>query len=323
MNLQSSLHGSWLRVVLATLVSCWISIGGAPIARADKTADLAKASCGADGTAASRAPDLVDAVLGTLTGRFIFDGTPPEPKDLKISLSRDYLVRDGTRIVQVESPVVPEFKRAADFGVPNETLLVDKQSHGIANVVIWLRSKNVPLPESREAQPSATLRAKDFRLQPHVMTVSTAGSLRFANDTDSAVNFNFQPLGGGGANPLVRPGEHVDVEIKRGAAAPLPGRVTSNLQPWFAAYVLPLEHPYAAVSGATGRFQIRNLPPGEWEFRIWHERTGWLKTEQYPQGRFTQTIRAGENALGEIHVAGQTLLNSERIVSANEARARP
>jgi hypothetical protein len=33
----------------------------------------------------------------------------------------------------------------------------------------------------------------------------------------------------------------------------------------------PLDHPYAAVSGPNGEFEIKDLPAGEHSFRVWAE----------------------------------------------------
>ncbi len=43
------------------------------------------------------------------------------------------------------------------------------------------------------------------------------------------------------------------------------------------AHLLPLDHPYAAVSGKDGAARLRNLPAGDWTFRFWHEEAGFLK----------------------------------------------
>ena len=45
------------------------------------------------------------------------------------------------------------------------------------------------------------------------------------------------------------------------------------------AYWLIIDHPYAALTDKDGKFQIDNLPVGEHNFRIWHERIGDIKKE--------------------------------------------
>ncbi len=40
---------------------------------------------------------------------------------------------------------------------------------------------------------------------------------------------------------------------------------------WMRAYIFVADHPYGAVTNATGDFEIKDLPPGKYKVRIWHE----------------------------------------------------
>jgi len=39
-------------------------------------------------------------------------------------------------------------------------------------------------------------------------------------------------------------------------------------------YAGVLDHPYFAVTGADGSFDIPDLPPGDYVVEVWHERLG-------------------------------------------------
>ncbi len=57
-------------------------------------------------------------------------------------------------------------------------------------------------------------------------------------------------------------------------------------------YVVVRNDPYFAITTADGRFEIKNLPAGEWEFRLWHERTGYLAASpDWPEGRRNLVIQ--------------------------------
>jgi len=43
---------------------------------------------------------------------------------------------------------------------------------------------------------------------------------------------------------------------------------------WMTAYVVVVDHPYAAVTDASGAFRIAGVPPGTYRLRFWHERLG-------------------------------------------------
>lgn len=77
-----------------------------------------------------------------------------------------------------------------------------------------------------------------------------------------------------------------------------PAKYESNLGPWASGRLFGHANSYVAVSGAEGSFSIPDLPPGEWEFRVWHERRGDLK--QWPKGVLKHTVKPGDNDLGEI-----------------------
>jgi hypothetical protein len=47
-----------------------------------------------------------------------------------------------------------------------------------------------------------------------------------------------------------------------------------DVHPWMLGYVGVMTHPYFSVSDATGQFELKNLPPGEYTIEAWHEKLG-------------------------------------------------
>jgi hypothetical protein len=43
---------------------------------------------------------------------------------------------------------------------------------------------------------------------------------------------------------------------------------------WMNAYLGILDHPYFAVSGTDGKFELKNVPPGTYTIEAWHEKAG-------------------------------------------------
>ncbi len=47
-----------------------------------------------------------------------------------------------------------------------------------------------------------------------------------------------------------------------------------NVHPWMRAFVFVFDHPYYAVTPATGAFNLLNLPPGTYTVEAWQEKLG-------------------------------------------------
>lgn len=47
-----------------------------------------------------------------------------------------------------------------------------------------------------------------------------------------------------------------------------------DIHPWMLAWVGVVDHPYFAVSGNGGQFELKNVPPGTYTIQAWHERFG-------------------------------------------------
>jgi len=45
-----------------------------------------------------------------------------------------------------------------------------------------------------------------------------------------------------------------------------------NVHPEMEAYIVVLENPYYAVSAKDGSYEIKNVPPGKYTLKIWHEK---------------------------------------------------
>jgi uncharacterized protein (DUF2141 family) len=50
--------------------------------------------------------------------------------------------------------------------------------------------------------------------------------------------------------------------------------VKCNQHPWMKMFVHVSSHPFFAVTGKDGRFEIKGLPPGEYTIAALHERLG-------------------------------------------------
>jgi hypothetical protein len=229
----------------------------------------------------------------TLTGRILYDGEPPEPALLEIPL-RLRVRHEG---LEFDTEELPGRRRMMEDGIRDESLIIGVDG-GIANVVVWLTSKDVPIPKPPSKQlPPVTLRAVNGRLIPHVLAFWNMRVLELVNDCGEPTHLKIE-----GTEVTRQLVDDHKVEIKFNSAMPRPLPVTSNTHPWFRAHVLAMNHPYFAVTDDGGRFTIADLPPGEWKFAMWHERHGYLRSEKFPSGRFELGLHAGNHDIGEVKV---------------------
>jgi hypothetical protein len=224
-----------------------------------------------------------DGPWGTLTGQFVFDGDVPVPEPI------------------VNAKVQQDFPNEK---IVEEMLLVDPESKGLANVVVYVRTKNVEVnPALKEAVPANVLMDNHHgHFEPRILPVWLGvQELSFGNSDPVGHNSNFQPLGDNAANPLLAPMGMVKHALRKEQSVPQP--VSCNIHPWMKAYILPRKNPYVAVSAADGTFTIADMPVGELEFQAWHENPGYLALKGWDKGRFKATIKAGETTdLGVIKV---------------------
>ncbi|HTN00435.1 MAG TPA: hypothetical protein VL132_01080, partial [Planctomycetaceae bacterium] len=169
-------------------------------------------------------------------------------------------------------------------------------------VVIWVTSKDVPwTPPADLAQRPVTIRLQDGHFSPR-MTVATVGQPVVVENLDP-VPFNFHAEFSRALNSPVNmllpaKSDEQPPPISFRAAEPYPSRFRSDLGPWAGGLLMIHGNPYVAVSQADGSFTLPELPPGEWEFRVWHERAGYVR--HWPQGQFKRVIAPGGNDLGTI-----------------------
>ncbi|NLE36528.1 MAG: hypothetical protein GX621_00725 [Pirellulaceae bacterium] len=229
---------------------------------------------------------------GDLTGRFVYDGSPPPRKKLIVD---------------------KDVECCGKFDIRDESLMVDADG-GLANVYIYLRGRKVEVcPElTASVEDDVLLDNRDCIFMPHCMKIWTAKQeLKIVNSDPVAQNVAFSPLGDKPANiVLPAPPDKAATakwRFSRAQRRPLP--VVCNYHPWEIAYILPLDHPYCDVSRKDGAFRIAKLPPGRYEFQVWHERPGYLETPDWKGGRFTVTIRPGVTDLGTIRLAPSLFSN--------------
>ena len=150
---------------------------------------------------------------------------------------------------------------------------------------------------------SVTIENKGCIFQPHVAGLWVKRQkLQAVNKDLCAHGFQVKAYRNMSLNQLLPPGEKLNHQFEHGEKLPL--RMSCSIHPWQEGWLVALDHPYFATSDDSGRFQIQNLPVGEWEFQLWHEKAGYLAArDDWKRGRFKLKIKPGTTDLGVIPVA--------------------
>jgi hypothetical protein len=66
--------------------------------------------------------------------------------------------------------------------------------------------------------------------------------------------------------------------------------IRCDVHGWMNAYVGVVDHPYFAVSGADGAFEIASLPPGTYTLEAWHEKLGTMTQQVVVAAKQTRDL---------------------------------
>ncbi len=212
-------------------------------------------------------------------------------------------------------PVTLDIERDAEVcgkhGLTDESLVVNKDNRGIRYVAIWIESKDaVPVHPDLKALPEKipVIDNKNCRFEPHMQAIRTNQIIHFTNSDPVAHNAAVYARRTTPFSEVIP--QNQPLEKKFAKAETLPTRVDCSIHAWMKAWLIVLDHPYVAVTNENGEFELKNVPTGDWKFRFWHERPGYIAaatTNGQPtpltKGSWTLSIKPGETSeLGELVV---------------------
>ncbi|MDB5392198.1 MAG: TonB domain/peptidase domain protein [Planctomycetaceae bacterium] len=242
--------------------------------------------------------------VGTFKGRFVYDGAPPERKDLcpqyaNIDLKKPIAEDSQGRFSGVEM-IYREFLRNGIRPDTKDASLLVAEDRGIANVIIWATSKNIPwTPPKDIGQHPVTIQVKNGNFTPRVAILTVGQTLLLGNEDPVPFNCHVYPVRNPDSNVLLKPGSSKNpVRVSFNIAESVPTMYRGDQSAWAKGFLFIPGNSFAAVTQADGTFTIPNIPPGQWEFRAWQERCGFVRN--WPKGQFTQVIKTGNNDIGTI-----------------------
>ena len=217
---------------------------------------------GQPGGAAETAPikNPVDpATAAIITGTVRFEGTAPAPRPIS---------------TKSDPRCTPE-----GAGPMTETI-VPGEKGALQNVFVYVKdglgALVFPVPSV-----AVVLDQKGCVYRPHVFGVQRGQPVEILNSDATLHNIHARPA----ANQEFNVGQalqglrHTHAFSTREVMVPF----KCDVHKWMNAYVGVLDHPFYAVTGSSGAFELKGLPPGTYTIEAWHEKLG-TRTERVSVG---------------------------------------
>lgn len=204
--------------------------------------------------------DVVDG--GAVRGIVRFEGGIPEPRTIRVA--EDSAVCGPTQVVQ--------------------TVAVGVQG-GLADVVVSLldvRQGGAPVDSA------PVLDQRGCRFVPRIVLAPVGSAVRVLNSDPLTHNVHTAAFENRSVNRSQPAGPDV-MELSFDAAEKV--RVKCDLHPWMSAWIVVTDHPYHAITDDEGRFELSNVPPGDYVLETWHETLGSSRREVTVRGDATLDLQ--------------------------------
>jgi plastocyanin len=140
----------------------------------------------------------------------------------------------------------------------------------LRNVVVYV--KDGPKVESSgEKLGPAVLDQKDCRYEPHVLAVRTGVPIDVSSHDPTLHNVHVMATVNAAEN-FSESAIGATHRLKFGYAETI--HVKCDVHPWMSTYICVMDHPFFAVTGKDGTFEIPRLPSGTYTLVAWHEKYG-------------------------------------------------
>jgi plastocyanin len=137
----------------------------------------------------------------------------------------------------------------------------------LAEAVVALRAKSTP--DANRPAETVVIDQQNFQFQPETVAIRRGDSVTFTNS--DAATHNVQTSGEIATFNVNTPGggSHTFRFDKAGGTRQ-PATVGCVFHSAMRAYVFVFDHPWYALTPASGRFKLANIPPGDYDLELVH-----------------------------------------------------
>lgn len=256
-----------------SLFACAGSAGALILAGLASTAPAANPPVAA---IASAAPS--QGGFGTIKGRLVYGGAEaPAPTPLQVGAQ--------------------EFCK--DQELIDRSLVVDPESKGIANGLVYINSPKGKNPEAEKAivakQAKVQIDNKNCEFIPRSTAMFKGQQVEFTSS--DPVGHNSHVTGfSNGVNVALAPKGSATSKLQ---AEKRPISLKCDIHPWMQGWILVADHPFFAVTGEDGSFEITGVPAGTQNLIVWQEKAGYV-SQGAAKGQAVTVPAGGEVDIGEV-----------------------
>jgi len=170
---------------------------------------------------------------------------------------------------KIPAPVVHQtgkFAKVCGSEIQGESLILENQK--VKNVVVWLEGEKA---KKLKSQPGAyRIDQKKCAYSPHILAMSQGSELEISSSDPINHNIHTYSFDNDPINIMFLPGQDYTQEMEE----PEVVKVSCDLHGWMEAYIVVTPNSYFAMTGNDGAYEIKDVPPGKYTLKVWHESLG-------------------------------------------------
>ncbi|MFO0960737.1 MAG: hypothetical protein U0800_25425, partial [Isosphaeraceae bacterium] len=140
-----------------------------------------------------------------------------------------------------------------------------------------LAGKNPAAEKALVAQdPEVVVDQKNCEFIPYATAVFAGQKVVFKSSDPVGHNLRYSGFKNTPKNVVLPPNGQLEEKLQ---GERLPMELKCDIHPWMKGWVLPLDHPFFAVTQADGSFEIKGVPAGKQTLVIWQELVGYANEE--------------------------------------------
>jgi plastocyanin len=206
---------------------------------------------------------------GTISGTVKLQGTAPAAKPIEVTKDKEV---------------------CGQHEIKSEDLIVGTNG-GIANAVVSITniSKGKPMDAA-----SPVLDQKGCKYVPHVLLFPAGSTVKINNDDGILHNIHTYSTKNAPVN-MAQPKFKKTIEAKFDQPEVI--KVTCDAHGWMQGWFISEDNPYYAKTDDSGNYKLTDVPPGDYEIKVWQEKLG-DKTQKV-------TVPAGGTATANFELAAK------------------